>query len=66
MFFRSRSEELVNSYKPHNIPIFHNWQPVVREIFANLSSIDILDDGLYKEFKSLFAELFNSYLEVVR
>lgn len=57
-----------NEYLPyaHDKKYWERGSTVVREIFANLSSIDILDDGLYKEFKSSFAELFNSYLEVVR
>ena len=45
---------------------YWNKETVPQEIFANLSCIDILDDEKFNEFKELFEELFDSYLEIIK
>lgn len=51
-------ERLKRGEQPYNFedsPLYHKWDSVKKR-----------DEGLYKEFKSLFGDLFNSYLEVVK
>lgn len=50
----------------HNPNYWRKEDNLQKEIFANLSCIDILDDEKFNEFKELFEELFDSYLEIIK
>lgn len=57
-----------NTFLPvaHEKEYWENEDNIAAEAFANLSSIDLLDNGKYSKFKEVFKNLFNSYLEVIK
>lgn len=50
----------------HSQSYWEKEENVIREIFANISAIDVLDSKTRKEVESLLKELFESYEDIVR
>lgn len=50
----------------HKTDYWNDEENIVREIFANISSIDILNNEAKIEFGSLLKEIYEAYKEIVR
>lgn len=62
----SLSKGKANNYLPAgHKPNYWKDNTVAQEIFANLSSIYVLDYDKYFDFKSTFSGLFKNYLEII-